>query len=312
MAEFASEFRSLQMSTTLLGWMLIVSSMAISAWLIFPPLLSRLRSSRRRLGQDLRGTAGPVTVAAAFLLVAGIGSVASYMEPLPGETGSGHAPASPLSHSGSLSHSGLDGEMLAGLEDYVGSTGSEDPARIEAAGKPLADVDTMIERLAARLNTGPEDIDGWRMLGWSYFNTGRYDKAASAYARAAELDPSSAELKLSYENAKAKVSEGENLQAAASLQSDAAGATNATNVEAMAPHQRDDEIRSMVDGLADRLERHPRDIGGWTRLMRSRVVLGEWEVAAAAFRKALDVFKDDAAASGEIVSAANALGLKSE
>ena len=32
----------------------------------------------------------------------------------------------------------------------------------------LPDVETMIERLAARLQTAPEDADGWRMLGWSY------------------------------------------------------------------------------------------------------------------------------------------------
>ena len=46
--------------------------------------------------------------------------------------------------------------------------------------------------------------------------------------------------------------------------------------------------------------------------MRSRVVLGETEVAATAFRKALEVFKDDFAASGEITAAAIELGLKAE
>jgi hypothetical protein len=46
--------------------------------------------------------------------------------------------------------------------------------------------------------------------------------------------------------------------------------------------------------------------------MRSRVVLGEREVAASAFRQALDVFKDDAAASGKITAAAIELGLKAE
>jgi hypothetical protein len=46
--------------------------------------------------------------------------------------------------------------------------------------------------------------------------------------------------------------------------------------------------------------------------MRSRVVLGEKEVAATAFRKALEVFKDDTAASAEITAAAIELGLKAE
>ena len=73
-----------------------------------------------------------------------------------------------------------------------------------------------------------------------------------------------------------------------------------------------DAIRSMVDGLAARLESSPRDVEGWTRLMRSRVVLGERDVAATAFRKALEVFKDDAAATGRISATAIELGLKAE
>ena len=163
----------------------------------------------------------------------------------------------------------------------------------------------MIERLAARLETTPEDIKGWRMLGWSYFNTGHYEQAATAYARAVELDPNSAELKGSYEEAKAKASSG-NLKTASSLQTEAVGkggdgpgVEKITKSEATPPHETDAAIRSMVDGLADRLESSPRDVEGWTRLMRSRVVLGEREVAATAFRKALEVFKDDSGSIGQ-------------
>ena len=68
----------------------------------------------------------------------------------------------------------------------------------------------------------------------------------------------------------------------------------------------------MVDGLADRLKSSPRDLEGWTLLMRSRVVLGEKEGAATTFRKALEVFKDDPAASDKIRAAAIGLGLKAE
>jgi cytochrome c-type biogenesis protein CcmH len=80
----------------------------------------------------------------------------------------------------------------------------------------------------------------------------------------------------------------------------------------MPPHENDAAIRSMVDGLADRLESSPRDVEGWTLLMRSRVVLGQTEVASTAFRKALEVFKSDSAALGEIRAAALDLGLKAE
>jgi len=249
----------------------------------------------------------------AFLLVAGIGATTSYLEDPPAVTGSGDT------FSFSLSRSGSNGEMLARLEDYTRSIGTEQPASVAAAGKLQPDVSTMIERLAARLETTPEDIKGWRMLGWSYFNTGRYEQAATAYARAVELDPNSAEIKISYEEAKAKASESDNLETASSLQTKAVGkdgdgpsVDTVTKPEAMPPHERGAAIRSMVDSLADRLERSPRDVEGWTRLMRSRVVLGEREVAATAFRKALEVFKDDSAASGKIAAAAIELGLKAE
>jgi len=165
-----------------------------------------------------------------------------------------------------------------------------------AAGKLLPDVNTMIERLAARLEATPDDIKGWRMLGWSYFHTKRYKEAATAYARAVELDPNSAELKLEETKAKASGLRVEKV----------------TQSEAMPPRERDTEIRSMVDRLADRLESSPRDVEGWTRLMRSRVVLGEREAAATAFRKALEVFKDDSAALGKVTAAAIELGLKAE
>ena len=309
------------MSLTLLGWLLIVSSIAISALLIFPlrsarlALLSRLRSSSWGFGQDLRGgKAGTLIVPAAVcLLVAGIGAATSYMGDPSEATGSEDT------ISFSLSRSGSNGEMLARLKDYTRSIGTEEPASMAAAGKLLPDVNTMIERLAARLETKPEDIEGWRMLGWSYFHTARYDEAATAYARAVELDPSSAELKGSYEEAKAKASESDNLATASSLQTEAVGkgddrlsVEKTAKSEATPPHDGNAQIRSMVDRLANRLESSPRDVEGWTRLMRSRVVLGEREVAATAFRKALEVFKDDQASSGKITAAAIELGLEAE
>ena len=279
-----------------------------------PALLSRLRSSSWWFGPDHRGTAGPLIVAAAaFLLVAGIGAVASYVEDPPEVAGSGDTT------SASLSRSELNGEMLARLMDYTRSIGTEEPASTSEAGELLPDANSMIERLAARLETTPDDIEGWRMLGWSYFHTARYQQAATAYARAVALDPSSAELKRFYEEAKAKASESDNPETASSLQTETAGnggdgpsVENITQSEAMPSPEHDAVVQSMVDGLADRLESSPRDVEGWILLMRSRVVLGEDEVAATTFRKALEVFKDDLAASDKIRAAAMALGLKAE
>jgi len=292
------------MSVTLLGWLLAAVSIAISAVLILRPRLTDMR----------RFTAGKLTVpAAVFLFVAGVGAATSYV---------GGPPAALVSEAGnavSQADPAPDDELLSPLADYSRSIGAEAPASGAAADELLPDVDTMIERLAARLEATPDDIRGWRMLGWSYFNTGRYHDAATAYAKAAALDPGSAEIKLAYEEAKAKASESANVGSASPLHADATGkggdeprVETTAGLEAMPARERDAAIRSMVDGLAARLERSPRNVEGWTRLMRSYVVLGEREGAATALRKALEVFKDDSAASGTITAAAIELGLRAE
>ncbi len=261
--------------------------------------------------QKFRGATGILIVSATvFLLVAGVGAATSYF---------GNSSEAPGSAGAISSSSRSNDEMLQRLADYARSSGAEEPASMAAPDKMLPDVETMIERLAARLKTTPDDVEGWQMLGWSYFSTGRFEQAATAYAKAVELDPGSAELKRAYEEAKAKASEGDTSGGASTSQTEAAGkrgdgprVASVTTSEAMPPHERDAQIRSMVEGLADRLETSPRDVEGWTFLMRSRVVLGEREVAATAFRKALEVFKDDQAASAKITEAAIELGLKAE
>jgi cytochrome c-type biogenesis protein CcmH len=56
----------------------------------------------------------------------------------------------------------------------------------------------------------------------------------------------------------------------------------------MAPADRQQMIRGMVDGLAARLEDNPADIEGWRRLARARRVLGEDAAATEALRRAAD------------------------
>ncbi len=58
-----------------------------------------------------------------------------------------------------------------------------------ASGQQLADVDTMIAGLAARLEKNPDDGAGFRMLGWSYLMTGRPQQAIEPYKRALQLLP---------------------------------------------------------------------------------------------------------------------------
>jgi cytochrome c-type biogenesis protein CcmH len=55
-------------------------------------------------------------------------------------------------------------------------------------------VEQMVERLAARLNENPEDVEGWKMLGRSLSVLGRFAEATNAYSKAAIRAPRDADL----------------------------------------------------------------------------------------------------------------------
>ena len=62
-------------------------------------------------------------------------------------------------------------------------------AAAQPGGAPSPEVAQLISGLEAKMQTTPDDPEGWRMLGWSYFQTGRYSDAAKAYARAIAINP---------------------------------------------------------------------------------------------------------------------------
>jgi cytochrome c-type biogenesis protein CcmH len=72
----------------------------------------------------------------------------------------------------------------------------------------LGNVDEMIARLVERLNRNPNDPEGWRMLGWSYFNTDRFAQSATAYGKAIELDPENADFRSSRGEALVRAADG--------------------------------------------------------------------------------------------------------
>jgi cytochrome c-type biogenesis protein CcmH len=297
-------------------------------------------------------------------------------------------------------HPPLEGFAAADRASATG--GDEEPS--PQTGLPT--VEEMTQRLAARLTQNPRDTEGWRTLGWSYLNIGRFTEAADAYAKAIELDPRNAEfrggriealvgaadgtvtaeakaaireaLKLDAKDVRARYFDGlvkeqdgdkaaalaewsellteagsgepsdqawaSGLRAKVSAlrrelghdggavadvprltragQLSAQGALPAPRpagkepgpqdvqaAEGMAPADRTAMIRGMVDGLASRLERSPRDADGWIRLIRSRIVLGEGDLAKQALARGLAAFVDDAPERDRIAGAAQELGV---
>ena len=120
-------------------------------------LLSRLPSPRWGFSKNIQGYPLKLLVASVvFLLVSGIGAAVSYDRSAP----------EAIRPEETISFSEPDGEMLTRLTDYARSIGSGQPSSMAAAGELLPDVNAMIERLAARLQTTPQDLkDGECLVG---------------------------------------------------------------------------------------------------------------------------------------------------
>ncbi len=78
----------------------------------------------------------------------------------------------------------------------------------------------------------------------------------------------------------------------------------------MTPGQQNEMGRGMVERLAGRLRQNPRDARGWIMLMRSRMALGEPQLAAEALRTGLATFQGDSGTQAQLREAAQALGIQ--
>jgi len=75
------------------------------------------------------------------------------------------------------------------------------PPTAESAAPPersQAQIEANVAKLAQRLQSNPNDPQGWAMLARSYSSMEKYSDAASAYAKATELNPKDADLLAEY------------------------------------------------------------------------------------------------------------------
>lgn len=127
----------------------------------------------------------------------------------PSETETAAAPASTktmLIAAGALVAVGgvaflLKGEAPAEMGNSMASVAG-------APATPLDDVDTMIAKLEERLAKSPEDGEGFRMLGWSYANTGKPERALEPYKKAIALLPNRADVLTGYGEALVATAKG--------------------------------------------------------------------------------------------------------
>lgn len=99
----------------------------------------------------------------------------------------------------------------AGLYAMMGRPDLVAPADAPAAATQTAggsDVEGLIRGLEQRMAANPSDPEGWRMLGWSYFQTGRFGESANAYRKAVELAPNGPGYQSAFGEALVQVAQG--------------------------------------------------------------------------------------------------------
>ncbi len=82
-------------------------------------------------------------------------------------------------------------------------------------------------------------------------------------------------------------------------------------MEEMSPEERAKTIDGMVAGLAERLKRDGKDLGGWLKLVRAYKVLGRDKDAMSALGEARRTFEGDRESLAALDELAKSLGLGS-
>ncbi len=142
------------------------------------------------------------------------------------------------------------------------------------------------------LSLDPNEPRARLFMAISLAQQGKADEARAALESQLAMTPQDAPWRPVLENALASLTKsapakgkGENGPA----QADIDNAAQLSEADRMAM------IETMVEGLAEKLKANPDDIEGWQRLMRSYMVMGRKDDAAAAFDTAQRVLKSDAA-----------------
>lgn len=78
--------------------------------------------------------------------------------------------------------------------DAKAAAAIRDASASDALSQAEARISGMVDRLAERLKTRPDDADGWQMLGRSYAALGKHGQAVGAFETALRLKPDDATL----------------------------------------------------------------------------------------------------------------------
>lgn len=148
-------------------------------------------------------------------------------------------------------------------------------------------LEQLVERLAERLQTDSENLDGWALYARSLMNLGRYDQALQAYANVIKLSNNNPDALKEYEQAKSFIAQRSSRP---QMINPGPNQEDIKAASSMSAPDRNAMIQGMVDGLSQKLEDNPNDPNGWARLLRARKVLGQKEQAGVEIDRMRKIF----------------------
>ena len=95
-----------------------------------------------------------------------------------------------------------------GRPDLAGPAAVPPPPSGSQVQPGAGEIASMIGQLEAKMAASPGDPEGWRMLGWSYFQTQRFAEAATAYGKAVKLAPTGPGFASAYGEALVQAAQG--------------------------------------------------------------------------------------------------------
>ena len=167
-----------------------------------------------------------------------------------------------------------------GTPNFTPETRQAPPPAASTGGTDYA---AFLPRFEARLAENPEDATGWTLYGRTLMLVGETEAGLRAYERALELTDTP-EIRKEYEAAKRFAD-----QIQSGPDSDAI-----RDIQNLSEEDQAAAIEGMVESLRARLETEPNNPQGWTRLLRSRKVLGQEAEAKADMETLRRVLPDQA------------------
>ncbi|KIF82504.1 c-type cytochrome biogenesis protein CcmI [Noviherbaspirillum autotrophicum] len=129
--------------------------------------------------------------------------------------------------------------LAISLYMFLGTPAGIDPVQAAAASAENSheitpqQIEGMVARLAERLKTEPDDVEGWNMLARSYNALGRFDESSKAFGHLVKLVPNDANLFADYADVLA-MARNKSLQGEPEKLIDRALAIEPNNVKALA------------------------------------------------------------------------------